>query len=391
MKKKSEDRKKNYYLDKRMNRREFIKKSAQLGVASFALGATSTLFKTPPAWAVKSLKGTGEVIFCGWGGSFQDAQREIFFKPFTEETGIKVIDTTMPSTSKVKAMADSGNVEWDTAHLGIISTMLLGEKYLEKIDYSYFKDEDYKNILKDFRLPLICGSYFFPNVIAYNTKKFPKGNQPNSWADFINFERWPGKRMFYTVLSGGWFMVEAAQLGMGVPRVKLFPPDMDKAWAFYNKLKPHCIKWWIAGADPIQALLNGEVDITMAYSARVQKLIDDGQPFGFTWNEGIVGDIGWSVLKGAKNATNGMKLIAFCADPKRQAALADRFPYGPANLEAFKYVKPETRPKLATAPENLEKQIMVNWDWLFAKTLDPTGQKSNREFLTEQFQTWLLK
>jgi len=138
-------------------------------------------------------------------------------------------------------------------------------------------------------------------------------------------------------------------------------------------------------------LLNGEVDVAMAYSARVQKLIDEGQPFNFTWNEGIVGDIGWSVLKGAKNATNAMKLIAFCSNAKLQAALADRFPYGPANLDAVKYVKPQTRPKLPTAPENFKKLIFVNWEWQFQKTVDPSGQKSNREYLAEQFQTWLLK
>ncbi|MCX5839588.1 MAG: ABC transporter substrate-binding protein [Deltaproteobacteria bacterium] len=375
--------------DKGINRREFLKKTSQFGLAATLVG-TGAFFKTSPVWGEKSLKGSGEVIFCGWGGTFQDAQREIFFKPFTKETGIKVIDTTMPSTSKVKAQVDSGNVEWDTAHLGIISTMLLGEKYLEKIDYGYFNDADYKAIHEDLRRPLICGSYFFPNVIAFNTKKFPKGNQPNSWADFIDFNRFPGKRMFYTGMGGGWFQLEAALLGMGVPREKFFPPDMKKAWAFYNKLKPNCIKWWIEGAVPIQGLQNGEVDVTMAYSARVQKLIDEGQPFGFTWNGGIVGDIGWSVLKGAKNATNAMKLIAFCGRPELQAKLADQFPYGPANVEAIRYVKPETKPKLPTTPENMKNLVFVNWDWQFAKTLDPSGQKSNREYLAEEFQAWLL-
>ena len=375
---------------KEMSRRDFLKKGGKLGLAAAALG-TSGLLRTPPAWAVKSLKGSGEVIFCGWGGSYQDAQREVFFEPFTKETGIKVIDTTMPSTSKVKAQIDSGNVEWDTAHLGIISTMLLGEKYLQKLDYGYFRDEDYKNIPEEFRRPLICGSYLFPNVIAFNTKKFPKGNQPDSWADFIDFKRFPGKRMFYTAVGGGWFQVEAALMGMGVSRDKVFPPDMKKAWAFYDALKPHCIKWWIEGAVPIQGLQNGEVDVTMAYSARIQKLIDEGQPFGFTWNGGIIGDIGWSVLKGAKNATNAMKLIAYCSRADLQGKLADRFPYGPANLEAVKYVKPERRPQLPTAPENFKKQILVNWDWQFAKTVDPSGQKSNREYLAEEFQAWLLK
>ena len=376
-------------FDKKVDRREFLKNTGKWGLAATLLG--TGLLQVPPARAAKSLKGSGEVIVCGWGGSFQDAQREIYFKPFTKETGIRVIDTTIPSSSKVKAQIDSGNVEWDTAHLGIISTLQLGEKYLEKIDYSYFRDEDYKGIYEDLRKPLICGTYFFPNVIAFNTKKYPKGNQPNSWADFIDLKRFPGKRMFYTSSGGGFFELEAALSGMGVPRDKFFPPDMKKAWEFYNRLKPHCLKWWIEGAVPIQGLQNGEVDIAMAYSARVQKLIDEGQPFGFTWNGGVVGDIGWSVLKGAKNPTNAMKLIAFCSRPELQAKLADEFPYMPANVDALKYIKPQTKQKMPTEDETKNSLFFPNWDWHAAKTLDPAGQKTNREYIAEEFQAWLLK
>jgi putative spermidine/putrescine transport system substrate-binding protein len=165
---------------------------------------------------------------------------------------------------------------------------------------------------------------------------------------------------------------------------------LEKAWAWYNKLKPQCIKWWTQGAQPIQALVNGELDITMAYSGRVQKLKDEGQPFDFTWNQAVTSDIGWSVLKGAKNAENAMKLIAFCSRPKLQAALADKFPYGPANLDAIKYVKPETKPKLVTSPENIDKQVFMNAEWLAKKTVDPDKEKSNREYLAEKFQAWIL-
>ena len=54
-----------------------------------------------------------EVVICAWGGRLEKAMREAWFDPFEKETGIKVISTASPSVSKVKAMVQSGNVEWD--------------------------------------------------------------------------------------------------------------------------------------------------------------------------------------------------------------------------------------------------------------------------------------
>ena len=378
------------FLSGRMNRREFLEKGAKLGMAASALG-TGMLFSVPPARAAKSLKGTGEVVVCGWGGAFQDAMRETIFKPFTKETGIKVIDTATPNSAKVKAQVDSGNIEWDIALLSYLSGIILGEKYLEKIDYSYFADSDYNNIPAAVRKPLSCGAYFFSYILAYNKEKFPKGAHPGSWADFVDFDRFPDKRIFPSAVGGHHFHVEAAQMASGVPKGKLYPPDMEKAWAFYDKLKPQCIKWWTQGAEAPQMLANGEVHMAMAYSARIQKLIDEGLPIKIEWNQGELAENSWCAVKGAKNAENAMKFMAFSCRPDIQAALANLYPYGPSNLKAVDYVKPETKPKLNTTPENFEKQVFINWDWYVSKTLDPKGKRSNREYLANKWQAWSLK
>ena len=55
----------------------------------------------------------GEVRVQSWGGAFQDAQREAYFLPFQELSGITVIESEGPDTSKIKAMVDTGNVEQD--------------------------------------------------------------------------------------------------------------------------------------------------------------------------------------------------------------------------------------------------------------------------------------
>ena len=53
------------------------------------------------------------INFVSWGGSTQDAQTEAWALPFTGKTGIKVIQDGPTDYGKLKAMVESGNVQWD--------------------------------------------------------------------------------------------------------------------------------------------------------------------------------------------------------------------------------------------------------------------------------------
>ncbi len=53
------------------------------------------------------------VVFAGWGGTIERAQRQIFFDSFEKQTGIKVIDVPDVQLPKIKAMVDAGTVQWD--------------------------------------------------------------------------------------------------------------------------------------------------------------------------------------------------------------------------------------------------------------------------------------
>jgi putative spermidine/putrescine transport system substrate-binding protein len=88
----------------RMHRRDFL-----AGAGTLAL----TVSMTRPS----SSQDKGKVIICSWGGSFMDTQREAFFKPFEQETGIEVVEATTPEFAKIRAMVESGNIEWDVVNV----------------------------------------------------------------------------------------------------------------------------------------------------------------------------------------------------------------------------------------------------------------------------------
>ncbi len=65
------------------------------------------------------LKGSGEVVAISYGGAYQEAQRKAYFEPFQELCDITVKEAEGPDLAKIKAMVDTGNVQWDLPEVGL--------------------------------------------------------------------------------------------------------------------------------------------------------------------------------------------------------------------------------------------------------------------------------
>ena len=108
-------------------------------------------------------------------------------------------------------------------------------------------------------------------------------------------------------------------LAAGVPADKLYPLDLDKAFASYDKVKPDVVKWWETGAVPPQMLTDKEVVLASVWNGRVAALQKAGVPAEISWKQGLSKRDCWAVPKGAANRTNAMKFIAFSTMPVPQA------------------------------------------------------------------------
>ena len=85
----------------------------------------------------EKLKGTGELRIATFGGFMQETQKKAYFEPFEKMSGIKVKDFAGSDFTKIKAMVDTGTVEWDLAQVSRGSVLNLQKRgeYFEKIDY----------------------------------------------------------------------------------------------------------------------------------------------------------------------------------------------------------------------------------------------------------------
>jgi putative spermidine/putrescine transport system substrate-binding protein len=69
------------------------------------------------------------------GGAMADAMRKAFSADFEKTYGIKVIDTSPANFGKLKAMVQSGNVEWTVTEIGAQDVLTAVEEgLLTKID-----------------------------------------------------------------------------------------------------------------------------------------------------------------------------------------------------------------------------------------------------------------
>ena len=380
-----------------MSRRGLLRRAGPLGLGAAAtagmlraglplVGAGAQA--TPPAAAVKlpefgpndvpeALKGSGELRVISWGGALQDAQREAYFKPFEEICGIKVVEAEGPDVSKIKAMVDSGNVEYDVVEVDRSDVMRLEKlgDYWNEIDYANF---DTANIPEAYRYKYSVDMLPYGTVIGYRNDVFAEG--PTDQAGFWDVTKFPGPRTTESGAGGVVPYLEAAVLADGVAKDKIYPIDIDRAFNKLGELKPDVVKFWEAGAQPAQLLNDKEAVLGHLWSGRIYAIQEAGAPVTTVWNQAMLATDVWASPKGS-NAENAIKFMAFSTLPVAQARICLLIPYGFVNNAAAKLLPPERVNQLPTAPQFLEQGFIRDIPWWV----------DNTQAVTDRWNEWILE
>lgn len=325
----------------------------------------------------EKLKGTGELRIATFGGFMQEVQKKAYFEPFEKMSGIKVNDFAGSDFTKIKAMVETKTVEWDLAQLSRFSVLNLQKKgeYFEPIDYDIIDP----GVSDDFRFKWGLEMLVWAQVMAYRTDAFG-GKVPSGWADFWDTKKFPGDRSLIGSGSGNSPEIEFALLAAGVPPDKLYPLDLDKAFASYDKIKDSIVKWWDTGAVPPQLLTDKEVVLTSAWNGRIAALEKAGAPATVSWAQGLSKRDCWAVPKGAKNRENAMKFIAFSTMAVPQARISSLIPYGFVNDKSVNYLTEDQMKVLPSAPHIKSQLVTYNYQWWV----------DNRDMAVARFNKWLL-
>jgi putative spermidine/putrescine transport system substrate-binding protein len=323
------------------------------------------------------LKGSGELRIATFGGTMQETQQRAYFEPFEKATGIKVKAFAGSDPTKIKAMVETKNIEWDLAQLsrGTILNLMKTGDYFERIDYSLVND----GVDKAYRFEYGLEMLVWAQVLAYRTDA-TKGATPSGWADFWDTKKFPGDRAMVGTGNGGWPELEFALMASGVEPDKLYPIDIDRAFASYDKIKKDVIKWWDTGAMPVQLLTDREVVMTSVWNGRMAALQAAGVPAQISWPQGLLKRDAWGIPKGAANATNAQKFVAYSTMAIPQARISLGIPYGSVNNDSNKYIPDERQKVLPSSPAIKSQLVTYNYDWWI----------DNRATVINRFNKWLL-
>jgi putative spermidine/putrescine transport system substrate-binding protein len=175
--------------------------------------------------------------------------------------------------------------------------------------------------------------------------------------------------------------LEFALLADGVPKDKLYPIDLDRAFKSLDRVRPSIRKFWDTGALSAQMLADKEVVLGSIWNGRLQAIADKGAPVAIEWNEAALQTQFWGVLKGGKNGENAQRFLDFACQPQVQANHARLIPYGPTNRQAFKNIAADQAARLPSSPEHKQKAFLHSGTWW----------AENRSKVSERWSQWLLQ
>lgn len=280
------------------------------------------------------------LVVVGYGGAGQKAQEVAFFQPFTQQTGIPVVQSEYNGEmARIKVMADTGHADWDLVQVeGPDLARGCDDGLFERLDWQAIggKQQLIANAAQE------CGSaaLVWGVAIGYDADRLQQ--PPASWADFWDVQRFPGKR---GLRKRAIYNLEFALLADGVPREQVYPllatrAGADRAFAKLGQLKPY-IQWWEAGAQPAQWLAAGDVVMTSTYTGRIA----DAHRAGATWP--------WYGRAACTAWTTGRWSRVRSAAPRRVASSPSPMPRMPrcATSRTFPTGRPTARPP-SVCPRN---------------------------------------
>lgn len=346
------------------------RRKALLTGAAAASAASWPLILTPG-----KAKASEQVVVPSWGGRYEETLIEAFYKPFEQETGIPVIVGPQPDLGKIKAMARTGDMEYDFLDL-ITAWVVEGEQegLWEPVDTNIV---DRTDILPQANRDLAQGFYIAGGGIAYNEERHGQpGQHPASWQDFWNVQDFPGRRGLRADRIAE--MLEIALMADGVPPSEVYPCDVERGFKALERIKPEITHWISSTAQTIGLVEKNESDFNYTYNGRVFSSRRAGNPVNFVYNQVLVAVNYAAVLRGSRNKEAAMKLLNFYLRPDRQGVWANIYGYMGTHARCGDHILPETRKEMIDV--NNPTNCWDNIDWWGPRNAE----------LLKRYKEWLL-
>ncbi|WP_250511643.1 ABC transporter substrate-binding protein [Caballeronia sp. GACF4] len=305
-----------------------------------------------------------------WGGAYEAAVRASFAEPFAKETGIAVNLVNSADLARMKVQIESKNVSWDVFD-SIGPQIVAGSRQgmWEKLDPAIVKTDGL--ITKtgaDF-----VGTYSYAGGIGFDPKRGSK--HPTTYAEFWDVKAFPGRRGLRPRVSEN---LEMALLADGVAPDKLYPLDVERAFAAMDRIKPGVRKWIETTPETVTLIASNELDFTYTYLSRVLPAQRAGTSVQMSMKQTLNSLEYLAVPKYGKNTQAAMQYVAFCLRPDRQAAFCEMVEFAPNAVQAMPLVSAAAKARMPDMHD--PNSVIINDTWW----------GDHYDALQNRFTTWML-
>jgi spermidine/putrescine-binding protein len=276
-----------------------------------------------------------ELTVLTWGGSYGEAQKEVFIDSFADEYGVDVTWGQFGSDWDLLTEQRTGGTEVDVAQPGQTAAYLGANEEL-LLPLRTENMDNWDNLRDRFRNPEydpgedfhVAGLCYGGNGIVYNTDYM---DEPSSWDD-IYTEDTRGQvalpRSIDSVVA-----IAASDLEMDLTSLdENYDEKMDQVWERVGEINEYIFEWWDSGST-MQQLLTEESAITgQLWTGRVYDLrTNEDVPVEYTVPE--EGTSYWCDSYGVASNTDrrytAEQFIDHVLQPELMAEFTSQIPYGP--------------------------------------------------------------
>lgn len=342
-----------------------------------------------------------DVTVVSWGGQYQDELFNRWILPSAQEASPKISIKPQSYTGEYRNLTDmieSDSVTWDlvqveTFYAALAKSKGLLEPFDPPIDSSRVVPSAIPIGLIPYAYPTIGWSY----AIAWNEKSLEavSNSTPNTWRDFWDLKKFPGKRAMRDSPQGN---IEAALLAAGLSfdeiKTNLYKNKdltlLNTAFQKLDEIKDNVSLWWKSGDQIERELESGRSTLVATWNGRVWRANHNplnqqqGTHIRISYQQAILDYDWWIIPKGAPNPAGAARLVsAMYNNINGSIAFATELGYGPPinGWDKSAGISDELRSQLPTTEQNIPTQFNV----------DPDFWAENYTYISERWREWMLR
>ncbi|MEV7232141.1 extracellular solute-binding protein [Polymorphospora sp. NPDC051019] len=306
----------------------------------------------------------GSITYAGFGGTYEEAVKAALFDPYSKDADIKVLfDSSGSDVAKLVQMSKSGSMTLDLIDAEDSSlAQFMAADILQPIDSKSLDGFADPSAVTEHSVPW----YTFSRNLYWNKDDVPGGVK--SWADLFDTQRVPGKR---GMVGLPWGILEGALIADGVPVDRLYPLDLNRAFAKLDTIRNDTI-FFPSNGDLQNAISQGEIALGYGNLARIKSIAQSGAvPLEYTWEGAVLSVQQLVIPKGAPNESAAFDAIKYSLRPEAQKAIMDKLGYTPSQQSVLDGLDADTRADLPGTPETVSGETFrIDVEWWSANGAD---------------------